>query len=143
MKSLIVFVDFDRNTDILMDRVRRYLSMGDVVFFTHELQTIDDSLVPLIGDLTEIRKRKIKVQLVDLFNGLGALTPNFYPIVFEDHLDLSEYLDNINKCREVLILDSNKYLFQLDQKRFSRWIEGVNQPVKAINHSEEIVTLKS
>lgn len=142
MKSLIVFVDFDQNTDVLMDRVRRYISIGDVVFFTHELQSIDDSLVPLIGDLTEIRRRKIKIQLIELFNGLGALTSNFYPVVFEEHLDLSDYLESINNSSEVLILDSNKYLFQLDKKRFSRWIEGVKQPVKAVNQSEEIITLK-
>lgn len=142
MKSLIVFVDFDQNTDILMDRVRRYISIGDVVFFTHELQSIDDSLVPLIGDLTEIRRRKIKIQLIELFNGLGALTSNFYPVVFEEHLDLSDYLESINNSSEVLILDSNKYLFQLDKKRFSRWIEGVKQPVKAVNQSEEIIILK-
>ena len=142
MKSLIVFVDFDQNTDVLMERVRHYISLGDEVFFTHELQPIDDSLVPLIGDLKEIRKRKIKNQLIELFNGLGALTSKFYPIVFEEHLDLSEYLENINKGSEVLILDNNKYLIQLDKKHFSRWIEGVNQPVKAINNSEEVITLR-
>jgi hypothetical protein len=142
MKSLIVFVDFSQNTEVLMDRVRRYINLGDAVFFAHELQSVDDSLVPLIGDLTEIRKRKIKNQLMELFNGLGALTTKFYTIVFEDHLDLSDYLECINKGDEVLILDSNKYLFQLDKKRYSRWIEGVKQPVKAINNSEEVITLK-
>lgn len=142
MKSFIVFVDFGQDTTVLMDRVRRYMNIGDAVFFAHELQSVDDSLVPLIGDLSEIRKHKIKNQLIELFNGLGALTSKFYPIVFENHLDLSEYLDSINEGNEVIILDSNKYLFQLDKKRFSRWIDGVNQPVKAINNSEEVITLK-
>jgi hypothetical protein len=142
MKSIIVFVDFDHNADALIDRIRRHISMGDHVYFTHELQSVDDSMVPMIGDLTEIRKRKIKNNLITLFNGLEALTAKFYPIVFESYLDLTEYLENINASTEVLVLDSNNYLFQLDNKRFSRWIDEVKQPVKAINNSEEIVTLK-
>jgi hypothetical protein len=142
MKSVIVFVDFDQNTEVLMDRVRQYINMGDTVFFAHELQSIDDSLVPLIGDLTEIRKRKIRQQLVHLFNGLEALTTHFYPIIFEGHLDLSEYLDDLNNSTEVLILDNSRYLFQLDKKRFSRWIDGVKQPVNAVSLTEEVITVK-
>jgi|GEM_PF-5358678 len=143
MKSLIVFVDFNRDTTVLMDRVRRYISIGDHVYFTHELQTIDDSLVPLIGGLVEIRKEKIKHLLVELFNGMGALTPSFIPIVFENYLDLSEYLDQINRSNEVLIIDNDNYLFELDKKRFSRWIEEVKQPVKGIDTSDDLIVLKN
>ncbi|MDG0973797.1 MAG: hypothetical protein P8O07_06515 [Crocinitomicaceae bacterium] len=52
-----------------MDRVRRDIIMGDTLFFAQELQLIDDSLVPLIGYLTEIRMRKIHQQLVTYLTG--------------------------------------------------------------------------
>lgn len=143
MKSLIVFVDFNQNTEVILDRVRRYMNMGDTVFFAHELQSIDDSLVPMIGDLTEIRKRKIRTQLSTLFNGLGALTPYFNPIVFEDQLDLSDYLDALNASSEILILDNTKYVFQFEKKRFSKWIDEVRQPIKAVSLTDEVITVKN
>jgi len=48
------------------------------------------------------------------------LTAHFYPVIF----------------------DNSQYFFQLDKKRFYRWIDGVKQPVKAVRLTEEVITDK-
>jgi len=70
------------------------------------------------------------------------LTAHFYPVIFEGNLDLSEYIDYLNNSTEGLIFDNSRYFFQLDKKRFYRWIDGVKQPVKAVRLTEEVITDK-
>jgi hypothetical protein len=141
MKSIVAFVDLTRNPDEFLERVSKHLSMGDALFFVHELPSVEGALLPLIGDLKEIRRAKIVKQLHELKDQLNTPLCRFEPIVFEETLVMNGAMETLNQG-EVVIADQNQELVNLDKPRFSKWIHDLKKPVYTLNLSDQIVPLK-
>jgi hypothetical protein len=142
MKSVLAFLDLSENPGSLIDRICSHISMGDALFFVHDLPKIDDSLLPLIGDLKEIRKNKIKNQLSKLRTEVAVPLSHFETIVIENGvLDFNGSLSILNQGN-VLLLDQKEELIKLDKSRFN-WIEKVKTPIQTLNLSNQVITLKA
>lgn len=123
-----------------MERVFTHVSMGDALFFIHELQRIDHALMPLIGDLKEIRKVKLKNQLEHLRKEINVPLSHYESIVFEGNLQLNGAVKILNQG-SVLILNQNNEIPQLDQQRF-KWVQDVKTPIQLVDVKHQLITLK-
>lgn len=120
MKNVVILFEEKGIADSLMGKLQTYLSEDDTLFVVYELQNLNASSIPMIGDLSEIRLLKAKRLIDAWFEEANLKVKTFVPIIVERKIQLKLIKNN-------LPLENNKKLDIISQTNsIHKWKKAID-----------------
>ena len=103
MRQVLIYVDQDISIDQMEQPLTRFVTADDEIYLIIKLSKVNNSSIPLIGDLKEIRYNKALSKWYKWYQELPIKARSFKPYIFEGKDTLNSLMDELNKKDEVVI----------------------------------------